>query len=183
MGKKVSVTSRNGGNVFYQIPEDGILRQFTNGETKMIDVDELKKLQFVSGGERVIRECLIIDDEETLKELNISVEPEYFYTEKEIKELLLEGSLEQLEDALNFAPSGVIDAIQKLSVQLELPDMRKRKLILEKTGFNITGAIDIMTDNEEETQEETTKRKAAPITKKEGAPQRKATLPDYKVIN
>ena len=47
-----------------------------------------------------------------------NVEPEYFYTEKEVKELLTNGSLEQLEDTLNFAPEGVIELIKTMPVKM-----------------------------------------------------------------
>lgn len=185
--KLCKVKSRNGGNVFYQIPEDRILRQFTNEEVKLISLDELQKLQFLDGGEYIIKNCLIVE-EEALKELNIEVEPEYFYTKKEVLNILENGTLDQLEDTLNFAPSGVIDIIKQQGVAIELPDTRKRKLIFEKTGFNIDGALAVneaLKDDDAPTEETSapTRKAAKPVTENSSGPVRKAAAPKkYKVI-
>ena len=101
----------------------------------------------------------------------MEVEPEYFYTEVEIKKLLNEGSLDQLKDALDYAPDGAIELIKKIAVETQLPDMRKRKIISEATGFNIDNAINVNnvlnSEDDSETVEEDTSsksaRRAAPI--------------------
>ena len=80
----------------------------------------------------------MIDDNETLDSLNMgNQEPEYFYTEADVKKLLLEGTLDQLEDALNFAPEGVLKLIQDIAVAIEVPDTRKRKMISENAKQRI----------------------------------------------
>ena len=72
-------------------------------------MEELKQLQYVSGGDYLLKHCLLINDEDALEVLNMrNLEPEYFYTEDIIKKLLEEGTLDQLEDCLNFAPDGVV---------------------------------------------------------------------------
>ena len=82
---------------------------------------ELRKLSYIPGGEVILREYLVIDNKEALDELlNGGVEPEYFYTEDEIKTLLLTGSLDQLMDCLDFAPGGVIDLVKKYAVELKI---------------------------------------------------------------
>ena len=60
---------------------------------------------------------------------------------EDIKTLLLSGSLEQLQDCLDFAPSGVIDLVKDYAVKLEINDISKRNAILTATGFNVTRAI------------------------------------------
>ena len=49
---------------------------------------------------------------------------------------------EYLLDALDFAPEGIIDLIEKRAIELELPNMNKRKAIMNKTGVNITKSIE-----------------------------------------
>ena len=71
------------------------------------------------------------------------VEPEYDYTPTDIKNLLLNGSLDELLDCLDFAPEGVIEIVKDLAVELPLNDVAKREAILNKTGFNVTNAIEI----------------------------------------
>ena len=45
MSKKILiVTNRSAGMVVYTIPEEGIRREFTPGETKKIPFEELEKL-------------------------------------------------------------------------------------------------------------------------------------------
>ena len=176
----VKVRNRNNGNTGYVIPDTGIRRLFTPGETKVIPMDELKALQYVDGGDYLLKNYLIIEDDKILETLNMSVEPEYFYTEDEIKKLLMEGTIDQLTDCLNFAPNGVIELLKNMAVDLEVPDTRKRSLISEKTGFNIDNAINvrrIMNADSEETatEEKAPERKAEPV-KRTAAPVKKTTV-------
>lgn len=164
--KIVSIKSRDNGTVGYSVQDLGIRRDFTPGEIKEVTAEELIKLSYQPGGKALINQCLIINDEEVLKEILGSVEPEYFYSENEIKELLLNGSFEQFLDCLDFAPIGVIDLIKKLAVELEVNDIRKREAILNKTGFNVTNAINFNKETENDTSEkEHTERRSTPIVK------------------
>lgn len=184
--KMVKVRNRNGSVVGYQIPEAGINRQFSINETKTIPESELQQLQYVPGGDYILKHALVIEDEEVLTDLNMKVEPEYSYTEEDIKNILFNGTLDELEDFLNFSPDGGIEILKKMAVELEVPDTRKRKLISEKTGFNINTAIGINEMLDQETEEEETEEKvrkaAAPTRKAEtsSTPERKAA-PKYKV--
>ena len=75
------------------------------------------------------------------EELFGELEPEYYYTEKEIDEILLNGSIEQLEDALDFSPKGGVDLIIKRAIELKIPDNNKREVITKFTGHNIDSSI------------------------------------------
>ena len=167
--KFVTVTNRHSGTVGYIIPETGTRRVFARGESKKISYEELERLSWIEGGEYILQNYLMINDNETLDSLNMgNQEPEYFYTEADVKKLLLEGTLDQLEDALNFAPEGVLKLIQDIAVAIELPDTRKRKMISEKLGFSIDNAISVNAIMAEEIEEDAgagkVERKAKPIT-------------------
>lgn len=196
---KVKVRNRNGGNVFYKIPDEGIIRTFTAGETKEIDEKELKMLQYVPGGEYLLKNSLVVESEEVLEDLNLQVEPEYNYTEADIRKILFEGSVDEVDDMLNFAPKGVIEIAQRLAVAEELPDTRKRKLFLDITNFNVDTAISInqMSNMDEPNMSydgKSGKKRKAPGPKPAhsenavrgrkaiGEPQRKAA-PKYKVVS
>lgn len=163
--KIIKVSNRDSGTVGYKIDElGGLRRNFAPGESKDISMGELRKLSWTPGGKVILRECLIVRDKEALDELLGEVEPEYFYTEEEVKNLLLNGTLDQFKDCLDFAPDGVIDLIKTLSVKMELNDVSKRKAVLDKTGFNVDRAIEIEKETSEEKPEENnTSRRAEPI--------------------
>lgn len=184
----VNVTNRDSGQVGYTLPDRNLHRTFAVGETKKISLEELQQLSYTPGGEYILKNCLIVNNTDALSALNLEVEPEYFYTETEVRKILAEGSLDQLEDCLNFAPDGVLDLIKKIAVEEELPDTRKRKLISEKTGFNIDNAINVnhivdADSGSEDVEEAVPKRKAAPLNTESSAPVRKATVPSkYNVV-
>lgn len=160
----VKVSNRDSGSVGYSIPELGIKRVYQPGEIKEITMEELRKLSYLPGGQTLINDCLIVHSKAALSELNPDYEPEYFYTEAEVKELLLTGTQAQFLDCLDFAPEGVIELVKTLAVKLEVNDLRKREAILEKTGFNVTKAIEInhMSQAADEVVESKTRRTLAP---------------------
>jgi hypothetical protein len=139
--KIYEVTNRSGSNVFYTIDEDNINRHFTPGEVKKIPYEELEKLSYQIGGKSLINNYLLIRDSEALNQLDLEIEPEYNMDANAVKKLLLEGSLDALLDALDFAPGGVIELIKDIAVALPLNDMSKRKAIQDKTNFNVSAAI------------------------------------------
>ena len=183
--KLIEVRNRDAGSVGYTIPGTGTWRNFSPGETKRIPLSELQALQYVPGGEFTLRELLMIKDTDALSALNIITEPEYFYTETEIKELLTKGTLDQLKDCLDFAPEGVIELIKKIAVEIELPDTLKRAAITKRTGFNIDNAImvnKVMDIPTEEVVEEKVRR-TAPIATAEEGKTRRTNLPKYNVVS
>lgn len=139
----IKVMNRDFGRVGYQIPELGIERQFTARETKEITFGELERLSFIPGGMKMITDYLVIKNQEALEALGFKVEPEYFYTEDDIKRLMTTGTLDEFLDCLDFAPDGILEIIKNMAVTLPLNDMAKREAILEKLEFNVTRAIEI----------------------------------------
>ena len=182
----LKVTNRNNGHTGYSVPDLGVRRHFTPGETKEITMEELRKLSYVPGGKRIIESCLVIHNEDAVREILSDVEPEYFYTEKEIEQLLKYGSLDQLLDCLDYAPDGVIGLVKQMAVDMKLNDISKRDAIKDKTGFDVSKAIEIKIESEKTDEvTETSSRRAAPIATKieneEGAA-RRTTAPRYNVV-
>ena len=183
----IKVTNRDAGSVGYTVPDLRIERQYQKGETKEVTMEELRKLSYLPGGDYIIRNCLQIDNSDAVNELLGDVEPEYYYTENEVRELLVgSGTLAQLQDCLDFAPAGVIDMIKDIAVKEEINDLSKRKAIYDKTGFNVNSAIMIKheTEEEEDNKEKTSARRAAPVQKSENTvPTRKtAPIQKYNVV-
>lgn len=174
----ISVTNRDKGNVGYNIPDlNNLNRQFQPGEVKEVTFEELERLSWVPGGRYLLENCLVIDNEDAIEELIGKAEPEYYYTEEDVKTLLTTGTLDQFLDCLDFAPQGVLDMIKDLAVSMPLNDVAKRKAIQDKLGFSVDNAINLMADADEDkkaapkgrrtavvkTTEKTTERKAEPI--------------------
>lgn len=142
--ENIVVANRYDGFSGYALPDRNIQRSFAPGEKKNIPFDELQSLVYQPGGINLLRDYLVIENEEVVKELLGSVEPEYFYTVEDVKNILMTGSYEQFLDTLDFAPQAIIEMIEDMAVSLEIPDMRKREAIMAKSGFDVTTAINNM---------------------------------------
>lgn len=181
------VTNRNNGSTGYAVPDLNINRRFAAGETKEISMDELRKLSYQPGGRYILENYLIVHDKAAVEELlTEGVEPEYFYTEADIKELLSRGTLDQLLDCLDYAPKGTIELVKHMAVEMKINDISKRDAIKNKTGFDVSMAIRINEESAatDETEKLNTSRRAAPITQnenQEGA-ERRTAAPRYKVV-
>lgn len=181
----IKIKNRSMGSVGYTIPELGdkrnIHRHFSAGETKEIPVEEFRALEFIPGGLTLIEKYFQIMDKAELDRMNVVVEPEYFLSEDEIKELLNYGTLDKFLDTLDFAPEGVIDLIKQYSVSLPLNDYQKRQALLKKTGFNVDNALRIQVEaNEADPEAETTstRQRRVPVEETTAVPAR----PKYNVV-
>ena len=172
------VLNRSSSQVIYNIPELSIRREFAPGETKNISYEELEKLYYVSGGANLMANYLLVQDAEVLEKLDMKIEPEYNFTEKEVIDLIKNKSLNAFLDALDFAPVGVIDMIKDLSVKLPLTDYEKQKALKEKTGFDVNKAI-VMSEEDSSAQPTEKVRRE---TVKESTSGRRET-PNYKVVS
>jgi hypothetical protein len=135
------VKNRSTSTVVYSIPEDGTRRVFQPSEVKKISGNELEKLSYLPGGRSLIANFLQITNEDFISDLGIHTELEYSYSEEDIKNLLLYGSLDELLDCLDYAPLGVIDLVKQIAVSLPLNDLNKRKAIENKLGFSVEKAL------------------------------------------
>ena len=180
----LNVTNRSAGMVVYNIPEEGIRREFMPGETKKIKFEELEKLAYLSGGRTLMENFLQIVNNEVTQDLGVHTEPEYYLDEAGVIKLLTEGSLDEFLDCLDFAPIGVIDLIKSLAVSLPLSDYNKRKALKDKTGFDLDKAL---TNKEAELAEDgpstqkVPERRVKPTESVASAPTRRTT-PKYNVV-
>ena len=182
------VKNRSSSILVYNIPDDGIRREFMPGETKRISFGELEKLTFQSGGQSLINNYLLIKEAQAIKELNVRPEQEYYLTEPQIVDLIKNGSLDAFLDCLDFAPSGVIELVKDLSIKIPLSDYEKRKALKEKIGFDVDAALKHL--EEERIEEEmlngnqSAEKKERRVKTEEAskAPQRR-TSGNYKVVS
>lgn len=182
-----NVKNRSSSVVVYSIPESNLRRTFAPGETKRIPFSELEKLTYQPGGRELIANFLQIMEEEVTQDLNIHREPEYNMSEAQVRDLILNGSLDAFLDALDFAPIGVIDLIKSLSVSLPITDFQKRQALLKKTGFDVDKAIANDKASKESNESSSILEDVSPNKRRvvqEEAPQGRRTAGNnYKVIN
>ena len=184
---KVRVENRDSTLVGYVVPETNIIRRFEAYETKELFMGELRQMVQRKGHKNIIKNHLIIHSKEAVEELLPESEPEYFYNVKDVDFLLSVGTLDQLLDALDFAPEGVINLIKEEAVKTDLNDVRKREAIFNKTGFDVNKAIEIKKLTEVETKVENKARRSAPIgettTETPATPTRRTDAPKYTVTH
>jgi hypothetical protein len=182
-----NVKNRSSSVVVYSIPESNLRRTFAPGESKRIPFSELEKLTYQPGGRELIANFLQIMEEEVTQDLNIHREPEYNMSEDQVRDLILNGSLDAFLDALDFAPIGVIDLIKSLSVSLPITDFQKRQALLKKTGFDVDKAIANDKASKESNESSSILEDVSPNKRRvvqEEAPQGRRTAGNnYKVIN
>ena len=178
-----NVKNRGASTVVYRIPDDGIRREFQPGQTLRISSEELEKLTYQPGGAALLSQFLQIQDLDALKQFQVKAEPEYHMSESDIVALIKTGSLDAFLDCLDFAPIGVIDLMKKLSVDVPLVDIAKRKALKEKTGFDVEAALKHQEEDREDEQKTILKQGTGERrVKTEEVPAGRRTAPKYNVI-
>lgn len=187
MSTMYNVKNRSAGVAVYKIPELGVRRSFAAGEVKQISAEELEKLTYRPGGMALLANFLQIQSVEGLNRVGLKPQPEYHMSEKDIANLLMNGSLDEFLDCLDFAPPGVIDLIKKMSVSLPLSDISKKKALKEKTGFDCDAALKHVMEEKEDDGENTILKTGERRVKKEepagaASPERR-TAPKYNIVS
>lgn len=163
---KIRVKNRSHSPVIYTIPEmNGLRREYNGLEEKTVTFEEIRKLSYLPGGDVILKNYLTVKDKDALTELNLEVEPEYFYEIEDVKRILSQGSMDEFLDCLDFAPAGVIDMVKELAVEMPLNDVAKRKVLKDKFDYDVDEIIKIREATIEGEEEEDTgsgaKRRAA----------------------
>lgn len=184
--EKVLVKNRSAAMVFYKVPDMGIKREFLPNEVKDVTKEELVKLSYADGGQYIIDNFLQIltkdeEDKEFVEEILSDLQPEYNYSEEDIKKLCLEGSLDEFLDFLDFAPEGGLDLLKKVAVELPIKNIDKIDAIYDKLGFSVSKALENLKNEDGEVPEKTN----APTRRTKGLEVTSATTdkPKYTIIN
>ena len=183
MSTMYRVKNRGASTVVYKIADKGIRREFKPGQVMSISSEELEELTFQPGGTLILSQFLQILDLEGIQAARIKTEPEYHMSEADVAKLIKVGTLDAFLDALDFAPVSVIDLIKKMSVDIPLMDMEKRKALKAKTGFDVDAALrhieEEKEDNGQNTILKTTERRVKPDAAPAG---RRTAPPQYNII-
>ena len=184
MSVMYNVKNRSAGVAVYKIPELGVRRSFAPGEVKQISAEELEKLTYQPGGMAMLSGFLQIMEPEGIKKVGLNPQPEYHMSEKDIANLMINGSIDEFLDCLDFAPPGVIDLIKKMSVSLPLADYQKKAALKTKTGFDCDAALKhVMEEKEDDSQDTILKTSGERrVKKEEEVPAGRRTAPKYNVV-
>lgn len=150
----MKVRNRCNSVVGYTIPDLNIQRRFVPGETKNVAKEELEQLAYQPGGLYILANCLQVSKEDA-QTLELRPEREYFLSDQEIKDLILNKSLDEFLDALDFAPIGVIDLIKKFAISLPMTDLSKAEALKEKAGFDVVKALEFERQAKKDLEEAT----------------------------
>ena len=171
----VTVENRTAGKIVYQIPDRHIRRELAPRQTIRVPKEEIEALSYTAGGLDLIRNHLLVKDEQILNDLNIHREPEYYMNADNVAKLIRQGTLDEFKDALDFAPDGVKDMIKDLSVQIPLNDYSKRQALKEMTGFDVDAAIRHDKENKAVEGDETPAAAPAKVRRVATTPGRRTT--------
>ena len=177
-----NVKNRSVSTVVYRIPEMNIRREWQPGESKRISFEEIEKLSYQPGGRTLMANFLQIKEEAATQAFNIERQPEYEMSEQQVVDLIREGSLDAFLDALDFAPVAVIDLIKKLSIDIPLMDMDKRKALKAKTGFDVDAALRHIEEEKEDNGQNTILKTTERRVQTNAAPAGRRTTPQYNII-
>lgn len=158
---------------------DGHRREFKGGQSFMIPAIELRQLGYDRGGLELLRNYLHVDNLELAMEFGVtqdSYENEYSWKISDIDRVLKTGSMDELQDALDFAPLGIIDTILSRAIEIKLNDVEKRQAISQATHANIDAMIENIKYAATPEKEEAPKTRTRRVNKsaQSAAPKRRA---------
>lgn len=162
---EVVVVNRKQGGLTVIIPDLNVRKRFAKtGAFSTMTVGELEALKVTPGGERVLKEYLKIEDAEVANHiLDGQVEAEYNYGEKEIDFLLYKATTEQLLDALDFAPEGVLEIIRAKAIEEWPNTTAKLVAINEKFSISLEKIKMLQLDIIKEEKEVKSARRSNPV--------------------
>lgn len=130
--------------VVYKIDELNRRVVFNPFETKKVQVDELRRLNYQHGGRILLHNYLCIKDQELRQEFGVDPSMiEYDWTLRDVDAALTSRPIDELMDALEFGPDGIKELLIDRAVQLRIPDTNRRKAIQDITGVDVNNMIQL----------------------------------------
>ena len=168
---KVKLTNMMDSPTGYKMP-NGLFRRFAPNATIPVTAEEVREVSNMPGAIQIFQNYIRIENQKLAEELGVSddaFQHEYSWTKKDIEAALTTEPIEVLQDALEFAPDAIKESLVDMAVELEIPDVNRRKAIQEATGQNITKMIEVKNSYKATGEEEkpaVSARRASDTTKK-----------------
>lgn len=135
--------------VSYVLPELQVTRRFDPHEAKNLPIKELRALNYKRGGRVLLHDYLSVKNNSFRQEIGITEDIiEYDYTVEDIDDLLLNGNIDVLKDALEFGPKGIVELIKSRAIKLKIPDLAKRQAIKDIAGTDINKQITLIEEQD-----------------------------------
>lgn len=113
-----------------------------HGQTE-IRVGDVRECSYDQGCRNIFRNYIQICNETLAQEFGIGADVvEYNWSDAEITAALTTADINVLLDALDYAPDGIKEAIVDKAVELEIPDINRRKAIYDILGIDVTQRIE-----------------------------------------
>lgn len=176
----MKVKNRSASVVVYTIADLNVNRRFAPGEVKEISKDEIQKLLYQKGGQALFLDDLQVSAED-MRELGFGEqEPEYYYSQEDIKRIMLTGTMDEFLDLLDFSKEGGITIVKDYAVKLPLTDMNKIEALKKVTGFDAAKAIGHSRAVEKDLNGDEVK--TTETRQRRTQPKREDTVGKYKII-
>ena len=133
---EVKVWSMGAGLVSYSLSDPQVNRTWRPNELKVLTFHELYQLSNHPGGMPLLRDRLQIRDNKVREALQLSLDPEFLYTEEDAKNLVINGTENEVLDALEFGPLG-LDSMIKHHAVLHIDSLDKVNFFNTLFGMNI----------------------------------------------
>lgn len=163
---------------------NGTFRRFAPRASMSVTAGEVREVSNMPGTITLFQNYLRVDNKDLATELGVSddsFEHEYSWGKDEIVGALTTEPIEVLLDALDYAPDAIKESLVDFAVELEIPDVNRRKAIKDATGKDVTKMIEIKNAYKDDSQKEDGKpterraaQKQAPAKKSSG---RRANTP------
>lgn len=143
---KVRVYNRSNSLVHYIDSSNNRLRMWepiVQGimSYKDLEYEELERVLNDYGTRKLFQEYLLIKDKKICESLDLNYDESYYYDSETIIDILENGTDEELIELLQSCPQGAKDIIKEAAIELQLDSTRKRNIIKEYLGFDVSFAI------------------------------------------
>lgn len=168
--------------ICYLVPDMNVRREFRpleNGkmDEKYVTFEELFNLNNTPGGRELLYEHLVINDETVREALDLPFgedAPEFAYTEEDVKNVLLNGSDDEVLDMYDFGPERMAKITKSLLVDLDNISYSRLELLENIFGWSdISRMIKNWKGLEEEKGASSTRRTRRSKEVKEEKPEEK----------
>lgn len=175
---KVRITNLTGYTAVYVTPSTGVRRELPPHGSMTVTAGELRELSYDNGGANMLHDYIRVCNPTLAAEFGVSQDTvEYNWTEKDVIAALTTEPIEVLLDACDFAPEGIIDNLVQKAVELEIPDVRRREALANRTGRNITHMIENKHQIETDVEEKPAPKKRRASTSTSSTPKKRRSTP------